>query len=249
MYRRNSFPWFKPHIQWSYVWLSSLKIYNFILRAAWYHFVFSQILWSKTKAWEFLQQVCCWWKIRLHGHPTIRSSRTFHKDSNMSSSSAIRLSCSLHIGKPNTNNTQLMPITPARCWKKARFDLEKHTVSPKSFHYFKYMHELWGLVRENIDPNPIVINSQDLLDGPEESAVPFLRADGFAIQGFAVALGSIDWRREKLESRWGHVGATYDDVLPQSNNQLGVHALEGTGTSGSTDRRCDSASWSFISIL
>ena len=62
--------------------------------------------------------------------------------------------------------------------EESKFDLEKHTVSPKSFHYFKYMHELWGLVRENIDPNPIVINSQDLLDDPKRVLSRFCELTG-----------------------------------------------------------------------
>ena len=62
--------------------------------------------------------------------------------------------------------------------EESKFDLEKHTVSPKSFHYFKYMHELWGLVRDNIDPNPIVINSQDLLDDPKRVLSRFCELTG-----------------------------------------------------------------------
>ena len=49
---------------------------------------------------------------------------------------------------------------------ESTYDLEKHDVTRKAFHFLEYLHELWGHVRENIDPNPIVINSQDLLDNP-----------------------------------------------------------------------------------
>ena len=50
---------------------------------------------------------------------------------------------------------------------ESTYDIEKHDVTRKAFRFFEYLHALWGHVREKIDPNPIVINSQDLLDNPE----------------------------------------------------------------------------------
>ena len=58
------------------------------------------------------------------------------------------------------------------------YDIEKHDVTRKAFHFFEYLHELWGHVRENIDPNPIVINSQDLLDNPERILTKFCELTG-----------------------------------------------------------------------
>ena len=61
---------------------------------------------------------------------------------------------------------------------ESTYDLEKHDVTRKAFHFFEYLHVLWGHVRENIDPNPIVINSQDLLDDPERILTKFCELTG-----------------------------------------------------------------------
>ena len=36
---------------------------------------------------------------------------------------------------------------------ESEFDIEKHDAALKGHNFFKYLHELWGHVRENIDPN------------------------------------------------------------------------------------------------
>ena len=61
---------------------------------------------------------------------------------------------------------------------ESTYDIEKHDVTRKASHFFEYLHALWGHVRENIDPNPIVINSQNLLDNPKIILTQFCELTG-----------------------------------------------------------------------
>ena len=59
------------------------------------------------------------------------------------------------------------------------FMYKRNSIGPRIDPWaFEYLHALWGHVRENIDPNPIVINSQDLLDDPKRILTKFCELTG-----------------------------------------------------------------------
>ena len=89
----------------------------------------------------------------------------------------IQLWCTSRTGRLSTQNS--WPTTLSQMgWTKARMTLRSTALRVRFFYLFEYLHEFWGHVRENIDPNPIVINSQDLLDNPERILTTFCELTG-----------------------------------------------------------------------
>eukprot|EP00057_Strongylocentrotus_purpuratus_P003960 XP_003727732.2 PREDICTED: uncharacterized protein LOC100890490 [Strongylocentrotus purpuratus] len=58
------------------------------------------------------------------------------------------------------------------------FDLEKDNAIVPSSELFIDIHDVWKYVRDNVDPNPIVINSDDLLANPAEMLSKFCHLTG-----------------------------------------------------------------------
>ncbi|XP_011682193.1 uncharacterized protein LOC105446718 [Strongylocentrotus purpuratus] len=58
------------------------------------------------------------------------------------------------------------------------FDLEKDDPFVKASEFFRSTHELWKYIRTNVDPDPIVINTDDLLANPAEVLSKFCHRTG-----------------------------------------------------------------------
>ena len=89
---------------------------------------------------------------------------------------------------------------------ESEFDIEKHDAALKGHNFFKYLHDLWGHVRENIDPNPIVINTQDLLDNPKRVLSRFCELTGLPYQDSLLQWDS----SSEVVNHWRVVG---DDIM------------------------------------
>ena len=84
--------------------------------------------------------------------------------------------------KAKYSKLQANGLLSAELADKSKYDIEKHDATRKGHNFFKYLHELWGHVRENVDPNPIVINTQDLLDNPKRVLSRFCELTGLPYQ-------------------------------------------------------------------
>ena len=92
-----------------------------------------------------------------------------------------------------------------------KFDIAKHDCSRKVHNFFKYLHNIWGHVRETVDPDPLVINTRELRDNPKRALRHFCEHTGLPYQD---SLLQWDASNEVVKS-WNAVG---DSILFSVNS-------------------------------
>ena len=158
-------------------------------------------------------------------------------------------SCTIPTIKVCITKLQANGLLDGDLMDESEFDIEKHDAAFKGHHFFKYLHELWGHVRENIDPNPIVINTQDLLENPKRVLSRFCELTGLPYRD-----SLLQWdASSEVVKHWRVVG---DNIMSfemsfygRAINSSMFFAAKCTGTSRATTRRCDSAGWCFKSVF
>ncbi|XP_071504354.1 uncharacterized protein [Diadema antillarum] len=105
----------------------------------------------------------------------------------------------------------------------SKFDIRYLEKGPKVADFFLKNHELWKYIRDNVDPNPVVVDSSDLLANPAKILPKFCDAVGLP---YSDSLLSWNSSPESYRS-WILAG---DRIMEQAENFVGT-LIKSTGFS------------------